>query len=309
MSNPVPAAIAFFAFGALFAGTALLLLINSRSREIRWWTLFQTANLLWLGLQGWAFATESWDALAPLIGGVVHLMPAIFFAFALVGYGRPDRDALLAVAVGLITLPIDWLLQNRGFAELFLLVWYIGGWGGATLLLVRARWGKSWGPEIDRRLGYAVVGLLVMIAPLALVGGVLFGRSMWVYAMPLLVVWIQFLVFVGVTRLRFYDIEVRTRRTGELAAEAAEQERLATVGELSASLAHEIRNPLTGVRSLAQRLADDEVPEERRRRYAGVILEEVGRVERLVTNLLGIARRAPPHPNGASATPLGTAVR
>jgi signal transduction histidine kinase len=122
--------------------------------------------------------------------------------------------------------------------------------------------------------------------------------------MPLAMVWIQALVFVGVARLRFYDIEVRASRTGEIAAAAAEQERLAVVGELAASLAHEIRNPLTGVRSLAQRLAEDDVEEAKRRRYAGVILEEVGRVERLVANLLGIARRAPRHEAGDARTPL-----
>ena len=105
-------------------------------------------------------------------------------------------------------------------------------------------------------------------------------------------------------RLRFYDIEVRAVRTGELAAAAAEQERLAVVGELSASLAHEIRNPLTGVRSLAQRLAEEEIPDDKRRRYASVILEEVGRVERLVANLLGIARRAPRVRDADARTPL-----
>jgi two-component system, NtrC family, sensor histidine kinase HydH len=104
-------------------------------------------------------------------------------------------------------------------------------------------------------------------------------------------VWIQLLSLVGIARLRFYDIEVRAARTGEIAAGAAEAERLAIVGELSASLAHEIRNPLTGVRSLAQRLAEEEIEDSRRRRYAGVILEEVGRVERLVTRLLELARR------------------
>ena len=148
------------------------------------------------------------------------------------------------------------------------------------------------------------MGGLTAIAPISLLGGVLFGQRMWIYAMPLLVVWIQFLIFVGVVKLRFYGIEIRAARTGDLAAEAAEQGRLATVGELAASLAHEIRNPLTGVRSLAQRLAEDQVPEDRRRRYAGVILEETARVERLVSNLLDVARRAPNGVDRAARTPL-----
>ncbi|CAN5624130.1 hypothetical protein BH23GEM5_BH23GEM5_03710 [soil metagenome] len=305
--SPIAAAIAFFAFGALFTGSLLLLLLNFRSRSVRWWVLFQAANLLWLGAQGWAFATASWPQLGPLISGTVHVMPALFLAFALVdGYGRPDRDALLAVGLGLVTLPIDIISYRQSFAEPFLVAWQIGVWGVATLLLVRGHRRQPWSPGIDRRLGIAVVILLVVVAPTALVGGFAFGQRMWAYAMPLLVVWIQLLIFVGVVHLRFYDIEVRAARTGEMAAAAAEQERMAVLGELSASLAHEIRNPLTGVRSLAQRLADDQVDEERRRRYAGVILEEVGRVERLVSNLLGIARRNPPVVPQGGSTPLDT---
>jgi signal transduction histidine kinase len=155
----------------------------------------------------------------------------------------------------------------------------------------------------QRRAALLVLALMVLVLPVG-IGGGLAGGAVHVYVMPLAMVWIQALVFVGVARLRFYDIEVRASRTGEIAAAAAEQERLAVVGELAASLAHEIRNPLTGVRSLAQRLAEDDVEEAKRRRYAGVILEEVGRVERLVANLLGIARRAPRHEAGDAKTAL-----
>jgi hypothetical protein len=116
--SAVAAAIAFFAFGALFTGSLLLLLLNFRSRSVRWWVLFQAANLLWLGAQGWAFATASWPQLGPLISGTVHVMPALFLAFALVdGYGRPDRDALLAVGLGLVTLPIDIISYRQSFAD------------------------------------------------------------------------------------------------------------------------------------------------------------------------------------------------
>ena len=102
--------------------------------------------------------------------------------------------------------------------------------------------------------GRNVLVLMTMVMPVGVLGGILTRGETSVFIMPLAMVWIQGLLFYGVARLRFYDIEIRAVRTGELAAAAAEQERLAVVGELSASLAHEIRNPLTGLRSLAQRL-------------------------------------------------------
>ena len=78
------------------------------------------------------------------------------------------------------------------------------------------------------------------------------------YVLPLLPAAVQVIVFVGIVRLRFYDIEVRGARTGEHAARAAAAERLALPGEVSASIAHEVRNPLTGMRSLAQTLAEED---------------------------------------------------
>jgi signal transduction histidine kinase len=142
---------------------------------------------------------------------------------------------------------------------------------------------------------------LLLVIPVVVPLGFLTGGRFFVWGMPFLTVVIQYLVFVGVVRHRFYDVEVRAARSGELAAEAAEAARLATLGTLAASLAHEVRNPLTGVRSLAQRLAEEEIGADQRRRYAGVILEETGRVERLVANLLGLARRDAPITGGHTA--------
>ncbi|HEV2130789.1 MAG TPA: HAMP domain-containing sensor histidine kinase, partial [Longimicrobiaceae bacterium] len=279
---------------ALFVGSVLLLLFNPRSRGVRWWVLFQAANLVWLGLQGWAFAAGAWPSLGRLIAATVQMLPALFMAYVLVeGYDRPVRDALLVIALGVAVLPVTVQLYRFDSAGWLITAWHVGMWGTATFLLLRSRKMRAIEGQRERRLGRAVMGLLVVVAPIVLAGAMLFGMKMFYYAMPLLVVYIQFLIFVGVARLQFYDIEVRAARTGEIAVAVAETERLAVVGELTASLAHEIRNPLTGVRSLAQRLAEEEIDERRRRRYAGVILEEVGRVERLVSNLLGLARRAP----------------
>jgi two-component system sensor histidine kinase HydH len=69
----------------------------------------------------------------------------------------------------------------------------------------------------------------------------------------------------------------------------AHAEKLAAVGETAARIAHDIRNPVTAARSLAQQLTRDAAP--RDREAAAVILEELDRVEREVAALLRFSRR------------------
>ena len=151
-------------------------------------------------------------------------------------------------------------------------------------------------------MGRLVLGL-VLLPPLAVVAGLLLGASkFFAYVMPLAIVGIHFAVFVGVLRLRFYDIEVRVGRSGEIAGRAAEVERLAAVGELAASVAHEVRNPLTGIRSLAQCIAEEPSDPGRWRQYADIIVAEAGRVNRIVGSLLSLARRTTLGPWSGEAT-------
>ncbi len=69
----------------------------------------------------------------------------------------------------------------------------------------------------------------------------------------------------------------------------AHAEKLAAIGELAARVAHEIRNPITAARSLAQQLARE--PSAPFKDELGIILEELERVERQVATLLRFARR------------------
>ncbi|HEY7545179.1 MAG TPA: ATP-binding protein [Blastocatellia bacterium] len=68
-------------------------------------------------------------------------------------------------------------------------------------------------------------------------------------------------------------------------------ERLATAGQLASSVAHEIRNPLTSIRSTVQYLLG-EFPEDHPKRslIEGVILE-VDRIDRTVDGLLNLTRQ------------------
>ena len=81
------------------------------------------------------------------------------------------------------------------------------------------------------------------------------------------------------------------RRTQQ---ELRRQERLATLGQLSAGVAHEIRNPLAGIGTSAQVLLRRFEPRDERARFVRVILDEVARLDRIVTSLLQYARPRTP---------------
>jgi signal transduction histidine kinase len=81
------------------------------------------------------------------------------------------------------------------------------------------------------------------------------------------------------------------RRLEQAQAEARRSERLAALGQLSAGLAHEIRNPLGVIKGsaemLTQKLQDSD---ELSRELAGYISTEVNRLSALVTEFLDFAR-------------------
>ena len=88
--------------------------------------------------------------------------------------------------------------------------------------------------------------------------------------------------------------------------ELRRHERLATLGQLSAGVAHEIRNPLAGIGTSAQVLLRRFEPGDDRARFVQVILDEVKRLDRIVTSLLEYARPRTPE---LKPTPLGECVR
>ena len=84
--------------------------------------------------------------------------------------------------------------------------------------------------------------------------------------------------------------------------ELRRHERLATLGQLAAGVAHEIRNPLAGIGTSAQVLLRRFEPRDDRARFVQVILDEVARLDRIVTSLLQYARpRVPELQSGALA--------
>jgi len=71
-------------------------------------------------------------------------------------------------------------------------------------------------------------------------------------------------------------------------------DRLATVGEMAAGIAHEIKNPLTGIAGVIQILGRDLAEEDPRRMILREVLDQIDRLDKAVKNLLSFAR--PPEP-------------
>jgi signal transduction histidine kinase len=92
-------------------------------------------------------------------------------------------------------------------------------------------------------------------------------------------------------RKRWIDQEVHRRlnRTVSKERRVLEGQHARSLEELSASIAHEIRNPITAAKSLVQQMGEDPGSHENVE-YARVALEELDRVERSISHLLKFAR-------------------
>lgn len=96
-----------------------------------------------------------------------------------------------------------------------------------------------------------------------------------------------------VDRLRAAREEIESYHRQRL----ARAERLASLGELAASLAHEIKNPLAGIAGAVRVMADELPATDQRKEIMEEILDQVHRLDKTVRDLLAFAR--PPAPDVA----------
>jgi two-component system NtrC family sensor kinase len=97
-------------------------------------------------------------------------------------------------------------------------------------------------------------------------------------------------------------VEERTDQLRAAHQKLLQSDRLASLGQLSASVAHEINNPLSGVLNLSmlmqRMIKEDGIPQPRLeefRKYLSQVVQETGRVGRIVQDLLAFSRRSKPH--------------
>lgn len=112
--------------------------------------------------------------------------------------------------------------------------------------------------------------------------------------------------------LRIEEVATDLKRKNHLLETArqnlADADRLASLGMMSAGLAHELNTPLAVIKGLAEKLNADAGAGETRRSLSAVeaalLLRVVGRLERLSESLLDFARARPPDSRGTALRPL-----
>ena len=100
-------------------------------------------------------------------------------------------------------------------------------------------------------------------------------------------------------RLRTHDAELNDSR-----AQVVQAEKLASIGEMSAAVAHGLRNPLASLRAAAQ-LVRHHPASPSAAEHLDAILEEVDRLDRRISHLLSFSRPAPFHPMPESLSAPG----
>lgn len=178
--------------------------------------------------------------------------------------------------------------------------------GGVIALIARAHLlGRAEGPA--PLLGSALLAVAAVNDALG-IGLALFDTVMLVPLGFVLFVWGMSVTLVD-RYVRFADR--LTERSDELAQRTAEltrsleeleltqqevlqREQLAVVGELAAVITHEVRNPMTIVQNAVSGLRTGTRPSEDTRGLLGIIEDEMGRLNSLVSKLLVLARPVVP---------------
>ncbi|MBI4838937.1 MAG: hypothetical protein HY806_07340 [Nitrospirae bacterium] len=75
-------------------------------------------------------------------------------------------------------------------------------------------------------------------------------------------------------------------KTARLYSEKVRVERLASIGMMSASFAHEIKNPLTSIKTFAQLIPEKYTDVDFRENFSKIVINSVHRIDRLITDLL-----------------------
>jgi signal transduction histidine kinase len=91
----------------------------------------------------------------------------------------------------------------------------------------------------------------------------------------------------------YQQLKLQSERIIVIEEQLRRAEKLSTLGEMAAVLAHEIRNPLGSIRGTAEILKDDYQPDDPKHEFIEIQIKETERLNRVVEDFLRMARQQP----------------
>ncbi len=104
--------------------------------------------------------------------------------------------------------------------------------------------------------------------------------------------WIKATVFIGILFGLAYEFVESVKELQTSHEKIVESEKLASLGEMAAAVAHEIRNPLGTIANSVALLKDSQLLPEERRELLDILEREVNRLNHVVSDTLSFARSA-----------------
>lgn len=89
-------------------------------------------------------------------------------------------------------------------------------------------------------------------------------------------------------------VQKQSENLAELEQQLRQADRLAVVGELTASMAHEVRNPLGAIRGAVEIIRDEADQENRKSKFYKILIDETNRLSSVLDNYLSFARKKKP---------------
>jgi len=101
----------------------------------------------------------------------------------------------------------------------------------------------------------------------------------------------RFLAQGSELELAYKALEMQTEQLKKMQEEVNQSRVLSALGEMAATVAHEIRNPLGGIGGYASLLARSIPPEDPKRKYVDKIIGGISSLNKIVGNLLAYTRK------------------
>jgi signal transduction histidine kinase len=154
---------------------------------------------------------------------------------------------------------------------------------------------------VDRRIisdfgitSFAVTPLMAKerVVGVVIVDNALSGRAISDEDLRLLQLFINQAGMAIENSMLYNRLEDANRSLREAQEQLIQGERLATIGEMAAGIAHELKNPLVSIGGFARRLEKKISPECREREYAATIVNEVKRLEKMLSEVLDFSKKS-----------------